>query len=129
MDGVEFNFRLETVTIAKDLDDDDITSCIVQPVEGGASRAAITAKKARSRVKEGKNERIVMQVFDKGLDLGAGTFEHTLLVEQSVNQMPLKVGERDRRRDTVAQAIGSLIEKGILVEEKGFLKYAEKREE
>lgn len=126
-DGAEFGFKLETVTIAKDLDDEDVTSCIVQPVEGGAGRAAIASKKARSRVKEGKHENTVLHVFAEGLDLATGTFEYAALIEGVVAQLPpVEEGKRDRRRDMASQAIVSLVEKGTLVNEKGFLKYAEK---
>ena len=126
MDGVEFNFKLETVTIAKDLDDDDITSCIVQHVEGGASRAAIASRKKPNGDKEGASERLALRVFKDGVNLGTEGLDYAALIEGVVNQLPpVAEGKRDQRRDKAVRAIAVLIERGTLVNEKGFLKLPE----
>jgi len=123
MDGVEFNFRLETVTIAKDLDDDDITSCIVQPVEGGASRATIASRRAPRGAKEDVDERTALRVFANGIDLATGAFGYAALIEEVVAHMPpTEKGKCDQRRIKAVKAITALIDRGTLVNERGFLK-------
>jgi hypothetical protein len=57
--GETFAFALKSVILGTDTDGDDVTSCVIEPVDS-EEHAAKTAAKGR-----GKNQQIIMQAFDQ----------------------------------------------------------------
>jgi len=58
--GETFPFSLKGVTLGKDQDGDDVTSCVVEATDSEDFKAAKKAAKGR-----GKNQQIIMETFDQ----------------------------------------------------------------
>lgn len=108
-DGAEFAFKLETVTLAKDLDDEDITSCIVQHVEGGAVKArSMKGTKASTEAR-------ILHVFEDLISLGEDRVDYAMLLDKVKDGMVS--GQK-----SVASVLQTLVDKGTLQLERGFVR-------
>jgi AAA domain/Bifunctional DNA primase/polymerase, N-terminal len=110
VEGAEFGFKLNVVTVGEDADGDDVTSCVVLPNEV-----------SRAQVGMGKNERIVYEAARDGKGLDDVAPDVNTLLDLAINQIPYdpEVDKRDRRRDVVTRAYKKCLERGYLVEIEG----------
>jgi hypothetical protein len=110
VEGAEFGFKLNVVTVWQDADGDDVTSCVVLPNEV-----------SRAQVGMGKNERVVYEAARDGKGLDDVAPDVNTLLDLAINQIPYdpEVDKRDRRRDVVTRAYKKCLERGYLVEIEG----------
>ena len=114
-DGAEFGFRLNTVVVGLDEDDEEVSSCILEHNESGRPK----------RVKEpkGNNERLALRVLDELSALtDEGVFVEDVVV-QMIGQIVKEEGKRDRRRELCLKAVNSLVADGKLVSVEGKLHF------
>lgn len=110
-DGAEFGFRLQTVVVGLDSDDEEITSCVLEHNDGGA-RAA----KAKKVTIKGDVQRLVVSTLTEmiGIDAGGDGVDREELISAVVRQMDHE-GGRDRREFRVVRALEGLRDAGVLV--------------
>ena len=107
-DGAEFGFKLGTVLLGMDEDDEDITSCIVEHNEGGR-----VVKQKAERL--GGNEKITMQVARDYLALHeCEEIEERDLVSEVTGAMPRGDSAKDRRSELACKALRSLVARNVL---------------
>lgn len=119
-DGLEFGFKLKTVVLGLDEDDDEITSCVVEHVEGGVSRAKANSK---GKGKAGVDARVresLMESVKEMLSLGDGRVEHSLVVDEVAGTI-ISTTQKDNRRVTVVRVMNEMVAEGALVLRGGFL--------
>jgi len=123
MDGEEFGFKLATVLLCKDLDDEDVTSCVIEHVEGGASRASL--QDAKKKGKHGANERLVLLCLNELMEVGEGRVAADALFGAVVGQMlpPAPGSKRDRRREMAMTATHNLRDRGEVLIKDGFVSF------
>jgi hypothetical protein len=112
-DGAEFGFRLETITVGKDEDGDDETTCVMQTTdstrEGLAAGADPTTVSGRD-------------VMDKLFVLaGDGAVTFNELQQAVVATKPRGAGNRDARPVTAGVAIRKLVDEGKLQDQGGLI--------
>jgi hypothetical protein len=113
-DGLEFGFKLHTVIIGLDEDDEDITSCVIEHVEGGARKAI--------RKQQGTNEKLVLRCLDDLVSVGDERVDFTTLINEVMRQMtPPVMGKRDRRGELAKRALDALRESGDVTIDNGFI--------
>lgn len=101
-EGDEYGFRLQTVTIGLDDDDQEITSCVLE------HRAAVP-KAERKKEPKGTVEKTVLRLVNDLSGLAGDDVAVNTLIEACVNQMVVDPNaKRDRRREVVLRAIESL---------------------
>jgi hypothetical protein len=102
-DGLEFGFKLVTVSLGTNSRGKEITSCVIEHTQ--------TVPKAdRKKEPKGATEKIVLQAAQSLIDLADTAVSVNDLIEASVNQIPLDaMDKRDRRREIVLRAIRSLV--------------------
>jgi hypothetical protein len=99
IDGVQFGFRLNTVSVGTDEDGDaDCASCVVEPTEGVV--ASVRGKKRP----QGDVQKIVLRVLADMVDLGGADVHFDDLVAGVVAQLPQESGVRDQRPTRVKRA-------------------------
>lgn len=110
-DGAQYGFKLLSVPVWRDEDGDEVTTCVVEATEARAREVA-------SRIKaRGGNEKVVLAALNKLLGPGSdGRVSYHELMNEAVSHLPYDEasGKRDRRRDTIAQAVGALRDTGKL---------------
>ena len=113
-DGLEFGFKLHTVIIGMDEDDEGITSCVIEHVEGGARKAI--------RKQQGANEKLVLRCLDDLVSVGDERVDFTTLINEAMRQMtPPVMGKRDRRGELAKRALDALRESGDVTIDNGFI--------
>lgn len=106
-DGATYPFRLTQVVLGQDDDGDDITSIVVDPLEG--------VHAVKRREPKGKNEKLVWTVVNNLADLGDGPIATRDLLDGSKAKIPAPTqGERDRRLDAVRKAMLTLQDQGFI---------------
>ena len=98
------------MTLGKDSDGDDITSCVI-----GFDGEVVRASKAQ---RLGANEQLVVQALTDLLSMG-GVVTSAVLIDNAVEQTPRGLSQRDQRRGKVMQSIKSLVEKGVILIDQG----------
>lgn len=117
VDGAEFGFRLKTVPVGMDEDDEVITSCVIEYTEGVKVARGGTKEKA-----QGRNEKLALQCLHDLLGAGDTQVSSYELIKAITAQMvPPEEGKRDRRGDIARQAVESLREKGSITVANGFV--------
>lgn len=102
-EGDEYAFKLVPVTIGRDEDGDDTTSCVLSHVDS-------VPRSERKKEPKGDKQKLVLKLAHEMLDLGDDSLNVTALVEAAVNQIPKDEEARcDNRRRDVLRAIESLI--------------------
>jgi len=111
-DGAELGFRLESVVLGLDEDQEEITSLVVEHTGGGAVRG-------RDRGPKGAVEKILVNCMLEMATLGDASVDRCELKTAGVNQLPHDPheGKKDRRSERVDRAIESLVASGRLVVE------------
>lgn len=104
-EGDEFGFGLTSVTLGQDEDGEDITSVVVTPAEGAATRVKAGPK--------GAVQQLVLRTARGMLDL-AGELAVMDLIGATVNEMPQEEGKRDKRREHAMRALEALVGAGTL---------------
>jgi len=105
-DGDEFGFRLAPVTIGVDEDGEDITSCIVEPVE---SRPKASIKNSP----RGVWERLVLDVVREFGSVQTAGIEVEGVVIEAVRRAPRPEG-KDNRRERVKRALLAMANRNLL---------------
>lgn len=105
-DGAVFGFNLLSVTIGIDDDGDDVTSCIVEAVEG-----APVAPQPRP---QGPWEHAVHSAIVDLLPLDGGSVAVEDVIAEAAGRQPRDPEKRDRRREYAMRAIRSLAERAII---------------
>lgn len=101
VDGLEWGFELDVVTLGVDEDGDEITSCVVREAEVPKARQV-------SR-KLGPIEKVVLEVFQEFAQAQTEGIERDAVIAEAVRRMPeAEGGRRDTRRQRVARAISGL---------------------
>lgn len=101
-EGDEYGFRLNTVTIGMDEDDEEVTSCILDHV-------AAVPKAERKKDPKGTVEKLVLKVATDMMGLVDSAVPANTLIEACVNQMVLDPeAKRDRRREVTMRALETL---------------------
>lgn len=112
VDGGEFGFKLQIVPVGIDDDDDVITSCIVQPVEG---TLPLRLKQAALKARTGANELMAMNVLRTMLaEEKTSTVKYTELLKACTEQVERGNGKRDRRRESAMRALDALRHEGLI---------------
>jgi len=121
-DKIDFGFKLLPITLGRDEDGEDITSCIVE-------HTLTTAKEIRRNEKPlGDNEKIVWQSVLDMMEVGADFIQEAELIEATKTAMPPAKG-RHTQDESVKTALKGLVNRGKLVREQGMIKIAVKTEE
>lgn len=98
----EYAFKLNTITIGLDEDQDDITSCVLEHV-------ATVPKAERKKEPKGVVEKLVLKMALDLSGLAGDEIAVNDLIEGCINQMVLDPNaKRDRRREVVLRAIEGL---------------------
>lgn len=109
LDGAQWGFRLNVVSVGEDEDGDPITSCVVEATE------VVVAAKGK---KQGDVQRMALRVLQDLLAFGTEPDVHyDDLVAAVVAQIPQEEGKRDQRSFRAKRAIGLLQEDGSVVVE------------
>lgn len=110
LEGGEFGFKLNVVTVWQDIDGDDITSCVCLPNE--VSRAAVGM---------GRYERVVFEAARDAAGLDGQLPDVLTVIDAAITNIPYdpEVDKRDRRRDLVTRAYRKCIERNFLAEVDG----------
>lgn len=107
-DRAEFGFKLQTVVMGVDADGDEVTSCVVEHVEGGAGVL-------RARGPKGTNEKMVMRAVRDSMGLAGEAPHANDVIEAAVALLdPPPEGKRDRRREHIVRAMDGLVADGAL---------------
>lgn len=109
-DGAEFGFKLQTVVVGFDDDDDEITSCVLEHTEGGA-RAIKTKKKAL----KGDVQKLVVSTLADMTELSGEGVDRDVLIGVVVGKLVHDGNGRDRREFSAKRAIDGLRDIGVLV--------------
>lgn len=104
-DGGAFNFKLRQVLVDTDDEGEDVTSCVVEYVEGPPPMTKAS--------KLGGNQRIVFDTANEIIGL-AGEITVGELLTACVEKMPHDSQKRDKRREHAKRALDSLISGGRL---------------
>ena len=106
-EGLELGFKLLTVTLGLDDDDEPITSCVVEHTEG-------TVKAVRGR-KLGPVENLVYKTLLDNAEADDGGIDRTALIALAIDQIVLEDGKRDRRKERVNRALEELLTRKVVV--------------
>ena len=118
VDGAEYGFKLLTVPVGLDEDDEPVSSCVIEYTAAG--------KKDIKKVPKGSNELLAMKVLAELVGVGGGGAPWHDLVERMVSQLtPPDTGKRDRRRELVVKAVDKLVIDGVFTKEGGALTMTE----
>ncbi|CAB4241000.1 AAA domain containing protein [uncultured Caudovirales phage] len=109
-DGEEFGFRLETIIVGKDDDQDDETTCVIQFTD--ASRADVAAQVQPG----GNSQKEILKQAGTMLGLGDGIVTRNALVAAVAATRPRGDSERDQRVSNVNRDTKKLIDNGFLLE-------------
>jgi hypothetical protein len=111
-EGKEYGFRLNTVVMGLDEDGDEVTSCTVEPTEGGSS----VRKVAKARL--GQFEQAVVDAVEELAGVSNEPAPLDAVLQLAITKVPHEGGGEDRRRDNVKRAANNLVDKkGLLVRE------------
>lgn len=102
-EGEEFGFKLRTVVIGTDEDDEEITSCVLE-------HTAAVPKAERKKEPKGAIEKLMLQTVRDLVGLGSDDVDANIVLESAVNQMLHDPEKRDRRRELAARALEKLQE-------------------
>ena len=110
IEGLEFGFKLNVVTLGLDSDGDELTSCVV-----------LASDTSRVQVNMGKYERVVYEAVRDAMSLDGIAPDVNTVLDTAVAQIPYDstVDKRDRRRDLVLKAYKKGIERGFFIEKEG----------
>lgn len=102
-DGIEFGFKLRTVSLGTDEDGDAVTSCVVE-------YTTAVARASRTVTPLGEVEKIVMRTLDEMQSLGGDDVKLPELIANAVNQRvhDAASGKKDKRREHVLRALNTL---------------------
>jgi len=102
-EGDEYGFKLLTVPIGIDEDDEEITSCVLEHV-------AAVPKAERKKEPKGAVEKLVLKVANEMMGLTDGVVAVNTLIEGCISQMVFDSsdGKRDRRREVSLRAFTAL---------------------
>lgn len=105
-DGLQWGFKLEVLTVGRDADGDDITSCVAVPAEVPVPPPE---DKGRSGVKSyTKIETLILNTLDT-IDKSIAAMPMADFVEECLQQMPeVEDHERDTRRLNVSRTLINL---------------------
>lgn len=106
VDGEQFGFRLNQLSVGTDEDGEPITSCVVEPSDASVTQGKVKAK--------GDVQRLVMRVLGDMAQLGGEDVHYEDLVAGTVAQMPQENGRRDQRAVRVRRAIERCQADGLL---------------
>lgn len=114
-DGAEYGFKLSTVVVGLDEDDEAISTCVIEHTQ-----AVPEAK--RKKEPKGDNERIVLRTLQKAYDLtGEGVLAGDL-IDMAANELTRNPdAKQDRRAFVCSRAIDSLKAKNRVEEIDGRL--------
>lgn len=117
-EGDEYGFKLATVTIGLDEDDEDITSCVLEHVEA-------VPRSERKQDPKGTNEKLVLKLVEDLTQFGSDDVDANTLLEAAVARM-LKDpdAKRDRRRELAARALEKLRDSNRVVFANGAVRLA-----
>lgn len=105
VDGSEFGFRLNVVSVGTDEDGDALTSCVIEETE----------VQTRTPAPKGDVQKAVVRVLRDVLAFtGEDALDYEELVTATVAQLPAVDGKRDRRDFTVRRALGLLQQEGAV---------------
>lgn len=96
VDGVEFGFTLNTVTLGQDEDGEPITSCVVMATDSVARRTVTSG---------GAVQKLVLGTLADMVELGSTDVHYDDLVAGVVARLPVEEGKRDQRAVRVKRAI------------------------
>lgn len=100
-EGIEYQFRLQSVVLGLDPDGDEINSLVVEHSEGSARRTV-------DRGPKGAVEKLVLEQLEDAVGLGAEAVAVTDLMDRVKAQMPQEEGKRDQRGFRIHRALESL---------------------
>lgn len=109
-DGKQYGFRLHTVVLGQDEDGEDITSCVVEHVEGveGSTPMADLT---------GDLEKTIYSIFTAHLDLGVDRVRTDELISRAAESLKYdpEVDKKDRRKERARNCLKAMVAKNILV--------------
>ena len=109
-DGGDFGFRLQTIVVGKDDDEEDETTCIVEYTDG-SRQDAVAAREPNGDV----GKALVEVLTNAGLT-PENTMTRLELVEAVWPGRPRGNSERDQRKGNVNKALNVLIDQKIVVQ-------------
>lgn len=109
-DGGEFGFRLQTIVVGKDEEQDDETTCVVEHTDG-SRQDAVAAREPNGDV----GKALVDVLTNAGLTPD-NTMTRLELVEAVWPGRPRGNSERDQRKGNVNKALNVLIDQKIVVQ-------------
>jgi len=109
-DGGDFGFRLQTIVVGKDDDEEDETTCIVEYTDG-SRQDAVAAREPNGDV----GKALVEVLTNAGLTPD-NTMTRLELVEAVWPGRPRGDSERDQRKGNVNKALNVLIDRKIVVQ-------------
>lgn len=109
-DGGDFGFRLQTIVVGKDDDEEDETTCVVEYTDG-SRQDAVAAREPNGDV----GKALVEVLTNAGLTPD-NTMTRLELVEAVWPTRPRGNSERDQRKGNVNKALNVLIEQKIVVQ-------------
>lgn len=109
-EGKEYSFRLNTVVLGLDADQEEITSCVVEPTEDRGVRKV-------AQMKLGEYERAVLDAAEELSGVANEAVPLDQILAHAVSLVPFEGDPAaDRRRDNVKRAANNLVDKkGLLV--------------
>lgn len=111
-DNFGWHFRLDSITLRKDEDNEDVSSCVVDFEEAQIDR------KKREIKKHGEWEDKILLAWQS---LGGGNMDLGKILEEAQKLSPPTEGKRDRSREYLRRALSSLIKNGGIVYSDGKL--------
>lgn len=114
LDGAQWGFRLNVVSIGTDEDGDPVTSCVVESCEE-------TVQSGGKNRKRGGVQRLALRVLGDLVAFSGEGVPHDELVDAVVAQTPREDGKRDRRREVVERTVRELVEAGEIRNQQGVL--------
>lgn len=117
-DGAEFGFRLQVVPVGMDDDGEVISSCVVEP----------TAAVAKDKRKAGPKGEVEKKVWQSAIDLhqlDGGTPTDMEVTAHAVEKLVRGDTKQDTRPQHVRRALQSLIDRGTLIRDGGYIRLPE----
>lgn len=109
-EGREYAFRLNTVVLGFDEDQEEITSCVVEHTDGGSSVRKV------AKAKLGQFEQAVIDAVEEMVGVANEPAPLDEVLQLAISKVPFDGEGDDRRRDNVKRAANNLVDKkGLLV--------------
>lgn len=119
-DNAEYAFKLAEVVLGQDDEGDNITSCV-------AEARGVQPKHERKLEPKGDIEKLVFQQLSIMVDLGDGRVGKDALVDVAYPMLDFDpaTDKKDRRKEAIKRAIGTLVSKNLLVDGGTFVELAQ----